>query len=529
MDMSQGQAPARVSIDAAYASLPPQFAIWRALKTKRVLLALICSATLLADVLAVSMSALFTTKPVLQNVPHAFVPSSSDSFQSSISEVWHSKHSRTNDSLVDLPFSYLAQGHLAYGLELPPWTVDDWYFRPFNLDELPFSKSYTVPTTGFGTKINCTSFAERPLGNFSREGAPTSSELDGKGYCTAAVNRFEGVKYLLQRDAATLPNVFPGPGQSFHFQSYPQSDTAVHETSSVSSCPTSLFALGWARRELRLQENDNSSGFFSGLLCYTHVEKSTFNVSVNAEGKVLSYNRTGPIVKDFPDREDANIKLSLAALQNRGFESSSWRNESSPSTTVEALLGTILNSTAHYDVNEPVPDPNKIIPALDKLFRLFFVSMLALDPEVLGKPEQRSLIEGVVSLEERRIFVEQPAFYITMVILVFNLVVAALVYSPSRALQLPRDPASLGSVLAYIADSRLPLDSNSARATYSLGTFRGKYGEMFLGIEKSEEVSTVLDKGAQKPIQTIPFRDRFSWLRRRKGYELGTMGSQNER
>ncbi|RYP80744.1 hypothetical protein DL770_006108 [Monosporascus sp. CRB-9-2] len=99
------------------------------------------------------------------------------------------------------------------------------------------------------------------------------------------------------------------------------------------------------------------------------------------------------------------------------------------------------------------------------------------------------VIGGMLYVGEERIFLDPVAWAITIVVLGINILVALVLYPQTSSLLLPRQPGSIGSIFAYIANSRLPLGGESnelimAPKTYSYGSFEDRDGQMQVGIEQ---------------------------------------------
>ena len=62
-ELQKGRSIPQQSVVAKYTSIPPQLVVWRSAKARQYLLMLICLATLLANVLALSLSGLFNEMP----------------------------------------------------------------------------------------------------------------------------------------------------------------------------------------------------------------------------------------------------------------------------------------------------------------------------------------------------------------------------------------------------------------------------------------------------------------------------------
>ncbi len=151
MELQQKAIPASKSLLLEYTALPPAFAIGRALRSKHLLLALVCSTTLSTNVLAVAFSTLFNAdfrnltgslslmrqyEPRLRESPYID------------SVAWALQTGRAY---------YLAKSYLMDNGTLPPWVCPKYFFAPFEVDvsRAVDTISYRAETIGFEPYLDC--------------------------------------------------------------------------------------------------------------------------------------------------------------------------------------------------------------------------------------------------------------------------------------------------------------------------------------------------------------------------------------
>jgi hypothetical protein len=157
----------------------------------------------------------------------------------------------------------------------------------------------------------------------------------------------------------------------------------------------------------------------------------------------------------------------------------------------------ILNgSRAVVDPAAPVPDPEELRPTVEQIYRRLYPIFLSLNEHLFEHADSGAAITATRRTKETRIFMENASFIIAMVVLASNTLVAVIFYSRSVAFVLPRMPTTLGSILAYVAPSRLASPSfkntpGQASRTLSFGRYIGVDGSVHVGIESDPHVVPV--------------------------------------
>jgi hypothetical protein len=115
--LRRGHEKPRRSITLDYTSLPPQAVVFRAIKNKHIGLAVVSLMTLLANVLSVALSGLFTESSVL--IPQYAELTASHQFPLNGTSLGNGSISRNRPSYDSY---YVASSNLTAGTPLPPWT-----------------------------------------------------------------------------------------------------------------------------------------------------------------------------------------------------------------------------------------------------------------------------------------------------------------------------------------------------------------------------------------------------------------------
>lgn len=483
-DLWAGNAKPNNSISSTYTSIPPQFVVWRAIKSRHFVLSLVCSAVFLSNVLTVSLPAIFKEVDMSAKYAVNFTSQVSNTFknESVVDLLWH----LSNDSVSSAAYqdhTYAALANITSGTTLPPWVTSDFYFQPWdNTDRSNDSVAdfYTLVTRGFGVEPNCTSV---PAPTFAVDERAEFSPNVNKTFCGDFLA--VAATHMRETEAETRR------GRSA--QEYCSTPTYGR----VAGCDRTLI-LGWARTPNAKKVNGTIEGSFA--ICRPIFQTAMFEVQADKAGYIRSYKRMSPLEQrlEYTDSEihieqmiaNANNILAVGAL--------GWHNDTVSRDWVNHLLLEVRGSREILDPKEPPPNPDDLIQYIDTIYRQLFSLLLVFQKSYLFEASGADqTIEAKRSVTETRLFLDEPAFIISMVLLGFNIAAAALFYSRGVVFVLPRMPTSLGSIIAYVAPSRLVDEGKSMRAvalqntTFSFGRFLGRDGDAHVGIEMDPYVTRI--------------------------------------
>lgn len=436
---------------------------------------MVCSAVFLANILTVSLPAVFKEGDVTVKYTVAFTSEVSTIFnnQSVVDFLWH----LSNDTIASSAYqdhTYAALANMSSGTTLPPWVTVDFYFQPWdniNGSNNSVDDTYSIVTHGFGVETNCTSVPISTLPVDERIKAPSNPNdtFCGDFLAIAATQ-------IRESQAET------SSGRSA--QEYSGTPTGRK----VSSCDQTL-TLGWARTPD--SDNINATIEASFAICHPIFRTAMFNVEVDNAGYVQSYNRTSSLESTLEySGSEIHIEKMIANANNiLSMAAEGWHNDTVSRDWINHLLIITRGSRDIIDPHEPVPNPDDLIPDIDTIYRELFSLLLALQRTyVFEKSTGDQTAVGKRIVSETRLFLNQPAFIISMVLLGFNIVVAVLFYTQGVVFVLPRMPTSLGSIVAYVAPSRIVDEADSKtlalrNKTFSFGRFLGRDGDTHVGIE----------------------------------------------
>ena len=477
-DLWKGGAKASNSISATYTSVPPQFAAWRALKSRHYTLVLVCGAVFLSNILTVSFPAIFEDKEVLASYPQNFRPEISTTFNNEsvfgLSDFLNS-NKITTTSYHDPSHSALA--NITGGASLLPWVSQDYFFQPWDLDNgsrTGKADSYSFFTRGYGAKPQCVSiepavFPVEAVADPILDSDPPYCG-DSLAIARASILENEGTD---STGPSAIEYINTPTGGEFRF------------------CDKTL-TFGWARAERRKNHNSTTVGSFA--VCQPVFETAMFKVEVDTLGHVLAYEKFGKLQNtlDYPDSQ-VHIDQLIAQVNFFIGTLHGWHNDTLSRDWINHLIVELNDSRSHLDPLGAVPDPDELLPFVEDIYGRLFANFLALNRQLFDKPDSDRFTEGSRFVRETRLFMDDTAFITTVVMLGINIAIAAVFYTHGAVFVLPRMPTSLGSILAYIAPSRFATeldagvwDENDVR--FSFGRFIGRDGLSHIGVETDTHV-----------------------------------------
>ncbi|KAL6412268.1 uncharacterized protein AUP68_04652 [Ilyonectria robusta] len=472
-DLCKGRSRAAKSIEATYASIPPQLALLKAINSQHIMLALLCLAAILGDVLAVSLGATFNEKAMVAEYTQEFQPLYQSQFN--------------NDAIQDLggdsttgtssDFLYMALANMSYDSQLSPWVSAEYFFQPHEIargDKRKPTDKYTLRTRGFGVDANCTSI---PASTHILKDVDVSDDTseDASSVCAADT---EGLLTDFMSVSTRWQSGVPATISGSTFQ----------DTDESSESCTPPWSAGWARAPQGLEVNV-STIHITYAVCRPIFQTAMFDVTIDESGYVIEYERVGKIESTLNYSMSSNHTKSLFMIMNRSFMggSSSWRNNTSTGSWLDELMVLETGSRDLLDPDLPVPDAAKLTPVLAKVYSRVFAAFLGVRMDFFEEAESDSSITGTRSATETRIFLDNTAFIISITILCIDLAIALAYYLPKTLYILPRVPTTIGSVLSYIVTSRAVKDGTPPSGwkdqTFSFGRYVGHNGKSYVGIE----------------------------------------------
>ena len=531
---------AKKSIDLDYASLPPQLVVLKALRSKHLVLAAVCTMALLANLLALSLAGLFNqttidmqhTILVDQPLQLKFVPVNGtigpvggQTFGSDIaSGAYHGSNGEDQFLVAD---SFLRQG-----IPLPAWTDQNMFYLPFApRTNTTTENEFEARTKAFGAKLECTSprFDEKfqagiikPLS--TREAVYPSVNITVTTDTGRSVRCTKTGIYMRQGPISTTENsCVMGPSAAEFVLVLEPTLNATQADAEV--CMGSIV-MGWLRNP------DGSCGKIEPVLlneknsvfvhCRPKLLTGFATVRVDSSGRLQKKAKNVTLDNDQPKNIFSNNPVNLIGQSNRYLfktDSPGWHNDSFADDFMNYFASHTANSSRLIDPRQNLPTLEEIEAPLNKAYSLLFAIWMGINKDKLLMPEEAQSpqsLEGRRIEPEKRVFISTPMFAISEVIFCIYAVVAIMVYIRRPGQYLARMPTSIASVVALFAASSAVLDMRGTSyldrksraqhleridARYGYGSFiGGGDGRVHIGIEKTPFVRT---------------RSKSTWLERK--------------
>ncbi|KAJ4420540.1 hypothetical protein N0V82_004313 [Gnomoniopsis sp. IMI 355080] len=401
----------------------------------------------------------------------------------------------------------MVRSNVSADTRLPTWLDSNFaYFAFADLYSASDNSSaqYQAGTRGFGLNTTCHVILSA---NDSETYVIPPSYVNGLG-----TNKSVKVVY---------GNVPPGNATTCSAQLFgsqlPEGQSALEvynflmpDTTATSNTDTTIFCqkkllLGWVRYDTAHKEIKANMNFMS---CESHVQTAMFNLTVDADGRVLNSIRVSPYagIGDITTINagllEQNLTQLIADLTNSGADSSGgdllaqgWHNDTFTRDWMNYLLEIESNSTANVDPSKPLPQMSTLVPAVQQMIQRLGAALLNINMDMFDDSDTEQellLVPATKVVQDTRIFLNQAAFTISVSILGIYIVIGVILYVQQRRhiTLLPRLPTTIGSVIAYVAASRAvrtysgrKFTERDFQVTYSFGRYIGTDGKMHIGIE----------------------------------------------
>lgn len=503
-ELQRGHSSSARSVDLKYTSLPPQLLIWKAAKAKHILLGIVCLISILGNALSVSLGGLFNELPVAADeavqIPVLQTPTVTNSSLGSLIKALDASANGYTDDFT------IAKVYLTTGTRLPPWLTEDYYFLPFALDGMldVGAESYTARTHGVTTLPSCKPLARAVL---TRTNINPPQFLE-QSTSTGSLGPISAPWLKCVNLTLLAENPFNRTGR-----------IGVDLPLPLETCKTPFYRAevrAWARSTTDDKSPVIRNMEITGIECQPRLVTAEFDVTVDSTGRVLGASRVG----DFGPFSwgPGNATQVRETLERVAFDSPSslsqqiyWYNSTDNGGTINYLMA--LRNNTFNDPTTPLPDPDKLVTEVEAISRMLNVALFQQNPTIFEKAiDSTATIQGTRRITVTKIFMANVAFIISMVLLSLSIVTAVVVYVFGPKPFLPRFPDTIGSVLGYVAKSRLTEpdwettsmassedQSNGAekasKTTYSFGRYTDRDGNEHLGIDADPFVIKVDREG----------------------------------
>ncbi|KAF7568719.1 repeatdomain containing protein [Pyrenophora tritici-repentis] len=529
-ELQNCDAHAKNSIDLDYSSLPPQLALFKALRSKHLVLASVCAMALLANLLAISLSGLFNQATV--DIRHStmfkspldlkFVPINGTIGPDPSQQIFGSMQTSGAYMGGDGQDQFLvSESNYTRGTPLPAWTDDKLFYQPFLPDHnIPINGSvFEGVTKAFGAELDC---SKLEIGNSFQAGLEfytnsiTAIVPSVNITVTSGSSRFQctGLPNTLLRPGGIGSGCARGPSAAeLVLLLKPKNYNATR--AEVEACRQNVV-LGWLRstrdcRDIHPQPLTSANATF--MQCKPRWITGTARIRVDADGRLrekakdlhlktvadADTNTLGQIFSNDPVNLIGQSSLYLFQGHSPG-----WHNDSFADDFLNYFVVRAANNSDMINNTLAVPTFDMLTGPVNKAYSSLFAIWLGVNKNrllVTNTKQLQSAIEGWIIDPEKRVFVSTPMFAISEAILGTYIIVAVLVYMRRPGQYLPRLPTSIASLVALFAASSAVQDmqntshlNRKGRAQhlreldtrYGYGSFiGGGDGRVHIGIERT--------------------------------------------
>lgn len=527
-DLQKGGRPAKTTIETRYDSLPPQLNIWRAARASHYFLALMSIIVLLVNVLSIALGAIFNESTVTVITSLNATTSKMPTLTRNKPIFAYGVESSTGTYYYFDHF-YMVQTNMSNGIQLPAWVDEEFAYFPFSDTTTKDNSSaeYNGITRGFGVAATCS-----PLSTSNTSTNYVSYNYNGT-YQFEDVTQYQQKLKVIYSDAnytctpgefGSKALEFPTGGPSTSAQELYTFLTAEGQTEDEGDFCGTRVLLGWMRYEQGQPAGYHPSSTW--MECQSEFLTAQFNVTVDAGGHILRSEKVGAyenttIVLGTNTTTMTSVWKSLnqyVGAYGQGDTSSAgaalgWHNDTRTRDWMNYFLKIATNGMDLVDPSKALPDPTSLAPTVQKTYQRIGAALLGTTSDLFADAQRPApTIQVTIATSDTRIFMDNTAYLLSLVILGIYLVAGTVFYARQRETLLPRLPTTIGSTIAFVAASRAAkvyhgsgdgLDGKARNARgpvaemYGFGRYTGLDGKVHVGIELEP--------------YPVPLRARSSW------------------
>jgi hypothetical protein len=558
-ELRHGRAPFSVSLGVDYTSLPPQMVLWRALRGRHYLLAVVCTAGLFANVLTVALSGLFDEKSVSIRSPSMSTQPLLPFFENT--RIGGDGYLSAQVAYQD--HFYVAIGNLTHHIPLPPWLTSEYFFLPFdgNKQSGQTEDTYKAVTRGFGVDVTCEhalpanglEFVITPGGfNLSM----THTTTDGRNVtCIPPTGYYESA----WQKNVSLDSVEEGFGRAglelvynmdlLDFDKRNRTDMNTDQLKQDRDFCVSTYTIGWARATVNstfVGEDgkvsvDPNTLELTVMTCRPKLQTALFEVTTDRKGHILAAEQRGDFDNDLSKYfrgKETELYTNITYFV-RGREGLRWQYTNGARSSMMYLILAQSGLPAITDPTPPVPTFPATVSAVQALSRKVFTILLSLNTACLARAPTNAnssgqQISSATFTPKPRVFVNPVLFPIATTILCLYFAIAVLLYSRRPKRFLPRSPTTVASIIAYCFASHAFSGVTQSRGRdagdevevrdhdtmFGYGKFIGTDGRCHVGIDRSPLVvrlEAATFRAPPSPAGWLGFLRGPGWSRRNRG------------
>ncbi|KAE8419560.1 hypothetical protein BDV36DRAFT_134525 [Aspergillus pseudocaelatus] len=436
--LQRGQAKARASLSMNYASQTPWLVLLKTIRDRHLLLGLVSLACVVNTVLTVVAGGLFTQQLTTSGFP-------TDAIQANYSNSIF----KQTDFAADFTEYDLIQTSITSGVPMIPWTSPDYSFVPLKNTQRNATASYEATTLGIGADFECQELS--------------ISEHLKKNDTTGALY-WQYQPFQNQSRQCTV-GMFQQKNEKIPLSIHFLSPAALED---MDQCQTfTVLVLGrWNYTgESAITEKNTIA-----LHCEPQVQMQNFSILFDQKGQIQDYDPVpNTAITSGPMYENATVSLGqfnkVFASIPQSFVDEEQQGPAVSSYDWAGFLVARLYKQRENGVSSL--DPEDLITMSETVYQWVYSTYFSLwGPTYLEPLEQPyTATNATVYYSTWTMVPSVPSLTIALSIIALDTLVVLVVFGTRRGrFKGPRIPRSIGSVIPWIANSRMLSDF---RGTYS--------------------------------------------------------------
>ncbi|KJX99536.1 hypothetical protein TI39_contig354g00082 [Zymoseptoria brevis] len=524
-ELRKGHAAAPHSIDVDYASVPPQLLFVRAIRARHLVLALVCSMVILANVLSVALSGMMYEGTANVTTVASFSPMVSAHFRAlnGTGLPFNGNLNINSDGGTTSEPFYLEMSHLTAKTPVPPWTDEKYAYLPVDVNATNPKSTLQIRTQAFGAHLDCRSLTADyytiTFGEDASELSLNTTWQEENGSIVRCANYRSWTRSFGDSALDGIRDSMPGHVAA---EMNAMLSGRLTEPENDLLCRQHILA-GWLRADWSIITGAGGGNTVKGLprmrldsknetmmLCKPVISIGPAEIIVDGSGRVrraLSVNASSSGIDQYFTSQSED--LVAQANQFVVDSDSTWHNDSFPSDYLNYLTMQVTEDHLLLDPSRPVPSPDKVAKGLDIVYQRLFALLISTNIDRLfEEADEGQSVKGLVVTPQTRILFSTPAFIVAETILVCYLLTTILFYARRPWRVLPRLPSSIASIVAYFAasgafqeisrlqKSEFLTDAKTLRESWKwgYGTFMGSDRRYHTGIERDPFVTVFRDE-----------------------------------
>ncbi|THZ31839.1 hypothetical protein D6C91_00634 [Aureobasidium pullulans] len=437
-ELRRGKVTSMKSVNPAHMSLPPQLAIFEALRAGHFMLSLLAFVATLASVLTVISSRLFFEHTVRLDIETMLRPLLSLPFRDLNETAPNSKSSKQSGSTQD---EFHIALYNAMGLSgLPSWTDPDRFYFPITFTEnTQANVNYTVTTDYFGVSLGCHEFSNHTMRDFEDETGNPARQLEFK---------------IAQLDGSIAVCSIPLPTGAPKNVSGSSSLELAAAAEGSDFCRQNVVA-GWWRGYASDQEVEVTNKTM--MLCNPMLVTGSAQVNISSTGRVHRPKVLSSINGSLPEYFTTHPSdLILQAHRSIIDKSGIWHNDNSSSDWLNRLMAETFVDNRFLDPNLPPPTFSQAVTIFCAMYNELFAIFLEHNKDSLFTPSGPTtpLLPVIQHSFETRIFLSTPAFIVAQTILCIYAFTTMFLYIRRPWWNTHHPPTLIAATFALFAASR---------------------------------------------------------------------------